>query len=357
MMLVIGSAAMAEVIPNSRTPIDIDVIVSPEEFEKFKSEFPPTREEQTSENHIALFYERDDWKPSEATMYQVREFFDGVKVVETAEFRKVIVECEIAVPGSTGEALLELIGRKKPKVKGRSRLAGNGEIRVVWAPASVLLALKLSHRYKKNSKHFMKTMRDIHALRKALSSELAKNPEAYSIMLPLTLWTKRREKETLTYKHPKLKNQSKGDFFDPNIGVRYVYDHDSIHEVVAHMGKPAYKFYQPEGSAVDTSRDMFEALPKHIRLLGVLEESYVLSLERSIIPFDLWDDAKKQRQAFQFALQKICTSITSGWFREFAWENFDTVMGMYDIEYVNRFKQKADAGEVKLFTGEQYETA
>jgi hypothetical protein len=29
------------------------------------------------------------------------------------------------------------------------------------------------------------------------------------------------------------------------------------------------------------------------------------------------------------ALDKVCTSITSGWFREFAWQNYDEVVKIY----------------------------
>ena len=37
------------------------------------------------------------------------------------------------------------------------------------------------------------------------------------------------------------------------------------------------------------------------------------------------------------ALEKVCTSITSGWFREFAWENFDVVTNLYNDDYITKF--------------------
>ena len=41
------------------------------------------------------------------------------------------------------------------------------------------------------------------------------------------------------------------------------------------------------------------------------------------------------------ALEKVCTSITSGWFREYAWENYHRVVHMYKTlgvnDYIDRF--------------------
>jgi len=48
---------------------------------------------------------------------------------------------------------------------------------------------------------------------------------------------------------------------------------------------------------------------------------------------------------FEMALMKVCTSITSGWFREYAWENYQKVLDLYDSlgedDYVKRFEQNA----------------
>lgn len=43
------------------------------------------------------------------------------------------------------------------------------------------------------------------------------------------------------------------------------------------------------------------------------------------------------------ALEKVCTSITSGWFREYAYENYYEVVAMYHKlgknDYIKRFKE------------------
>ena len=148
---------------------------------------------------------------------------------------------------------------------------------------------------------------------------------------------KKREAETYNYAHPNL-NVSSNDFFKGD-EVPYIYDHDSIHEAIALLGEPAYKQYMKDGSEVMTSKEKFFAAPEHVRLLGVYEESCVLALERSQIPFG---DEVSPKESFVMALSKVCTSITSGWFREYAWEQYGAVMHFYhamgEDDYVNRFK-------------------
>lgn len=194
------------------------------------------------------------------------------------------------------------------------------------APLDVLYLLKMSHRYKKNSPHFFKTMNDIHYMR----SLGAKIPTELESVFKL------REKETYDYSHPNLDVKSK-DFFKGD-EVPYVYDHDTIHEAVAVLGVPAYKSYMKDDSEVMTSKEKFFAQENHIRLLGVYEESCVLALERSQIPFNFEVPA---RQSFVMALSKVCTSITSGWFREYAYESFHVVMKFYESmgedDYIQRF--------------------
>lgn len=207
------------------------------------------------------------------------------------------------------------------------------------APLEVLYLLKMSHRYKKNSPHFFKTMNDIHFMR----SIGAKIPAELEDVLKL------REKETYDYSHPNLDVKSK-DFFKGD-EVPYVYDHDTIHEAVAVLGVPAYKSYMKDDSEVMTSKEKFFEQENHIRLLGVYEESCVLALERSQIPFNFEVPA---RQSFVMALSKVCTSITSGWFREYAYENFHVVMKFYEsmgeTDYIERFK--ANSHMVKPFQGD-----
>lgn len=241
------------------------------------------------------------------------------------------IEFDIAQPGDSTDLLIQYC-----KANPQSLFLNNGDF---VAPVDVLYLLKMSHRYKKNSPHFFKTMNDIHFMR-SLGAKIP--PELEEVF-------KLREKETYNYSHPNLDVKSK-DFFKGD-EVPYVYDHDTIHEAVAVLGVPAYKSYMKDDSEVMTSKEKFFEQENHIRLLGVYEESCVLALERSQIPFNFEVPA---RQSFVMALSKVCTSITSGWFREYAYENFHVVMKFYEsmgeTDYIERFK--ANSHMVKPFQGD-----
>lgn len=188
---------------------------------------------------------------------------------------------------------------------------------------------------KSNSPHFEKTRNDILDLRKIG----AKIPEC------LTTWFKEREDETYYYKHPNL-NQKKEDFFDtPN--VTYIYDHDTIHDVVSIEDKPAYTDFLV--GEVKTCKKKFDSLDLNTRLNAVLEESAVLSIERSLVYRDNVTE-KDIQDVWLYSLQKVCTSITSGWFREFAWENYDLCKKLYYSRvygYYDKFLQGVKDGRVK----------
>ncbi len=260
--------------------------------------------------------------------------FQGGKKYMARDRLGVVHEFEIAWEGTTGASLIELVE------------GDPGTIRIptgqLVPSLDLLYALKMSHRYLKDSPHFLKTMRDIHRMRAAGCRIRDEHREWYSA----------RVRETYWYRHPSLKVM-KGDFFKGD-GVRYVYDHDDIHVAVAHWGRndarpaaratPAYTLYMREGAEVDCDRERFEALPTQIRLWGVLEEAQVLALERSQIPFR---GQVTPRWSFDKALMKVCTSITSGWFREFAWEHYDRVQEMYEENYADRFWAAVEAGLVR----------
>lgn len=203
------------------------------------------------------------------------------------------------------------------------------------APIEILYLIKMSHRFKKNTPFFKKTHDHIMAIRDAFPSiEQQVSDDSYQEMLKL------REKESYTYAHPKL-NVSKQDFFNPDIGVDYVYDHDEIHKIVARGKSPAYSYFIMDGEDVMCDKEKFFALPLEIQLNAVFEESTVLALERSQIPFK---DQVDPKRSFDMALEKVCTSITSGWFRTFAWEHFRQVEKMYQSDYADHFFNCVDRG-------------
>lgn len=205
---------------------------------------------------------------------------------------------------------------------------------IYTADLDMLYLLKMSHRYKKNSPHFLKTMSDIKIFRKY--GAVIRDEELY----------KERMLATYGEKHPNL-NRTKEDFFRGD-SVDYIYDHDSLHEAVARFDRPMYTRYAIEGHEVLSSKLKFDMLSYSDRIQGVLEETYVLALERSLIPHP---DATPE-QAFLTALEKVCTSITSGWFREFAWENYDEIVSTHTsskFDYVEAFNRGVKHGVVRSY--------
>ncbi len=237
----------------------------------------------------------------------------------------LIVEGEMVWPGNTAEQFVKIVEADPGTKKTHDYLVPSLDL---------LYLLKMSHRYLRNSPHFLKTMEDILDLRKLG----AKIPEQY------LEFYKARQAETYYYAHPNL-NVSKEDFFTGD-GVHYVYDHDAIHEAVKHFDMPAYQYYKEPGQEVKSSKTLFFEAPEQLRLSAVLEEAYVLALERSQIPFR---GKILPYRSFEIALMKVCTSITSGWFRQYAWEHYYDVAKLYDPDYADKFFQKADQGLVKLY--------
>lgn len=233
-------------------------------------------------------------------------------------------EFEIAWENSSAASLIQLINESP------SLVSKDGDIS--YASPDLIFTLKKSHRYLKDSPHFLKTMIDY----RHLLSLGCSVPEC------LTNWYKERVKETYWYKHPKL-DVTKNDFFKAD-EIPYIYDHDTIHLAMMHLDKPAYEYFKPEDKEVLCDKSMFFNCEEKIRLYAVLEEAYVLALERSQIPLpNYWTP----RKSFEVALSKVASSITSGWFREYAYDHYFDVLDLYNDSYTKKFWKAVDDGIVR----------
>ena len=292
MILQIGSSAHPGLFKryHDEDVDDIDYIMSFEEFEKYKT-----------------VVRWDGYVPVSGKNWIFRQDDD-------------VVEVEIAWPGSSGERLLNY-------AEASATVFNNN---VIVADLNVCLMLKLSHRYLKNSPHFLKTMKDIKILR----------GEGAKLDVALTDILKAREGETYPYEHPDL-DRTKDEFFVD----KYWFDHDSLHQAVAVFDEPMYTKFQVSGAEVSCDMDLFDKLSHGEKIFTVYEETAVLALERSFIPF-----GKDEQWAFEKALEKVCTSITSGRFREFAWDHYDEVLDFKQVQlpsYTSAFFYGVIDGTVK----------
>lgn len=313
-IVVMGSMALQHIAPGSRSSgLDIDILCKLEDFVPFVNAF------------------RGDQK-----LVELRPLNDGAKVMARLE-NGFVIEAEIAWEDTTAHRMWDYVINRD---RG-SRELPLGVMTVTCPSLPFLYMLKMSHRYKKNSPHFLKTMRDIQAMR-FLGAKIGKGElkEIYD----------QRRQDTYNYAHPNLK-QSKKDFFTDT--VPYKYDHDSIHRAVAVTQVPAYTLVKDAQDEVNIKKENFFASSEMVQLLCTLEEAYVLSLERAIIPFEI-KDPEGQKKAFDMALMKVCTSITSGWFRQFSWENYDKVQRMYERGYIDRFEAALASGKILPFKENLY---
>jgi hypothetical protein len=303
MLGIIGSRAMNHWVSQAdyREPNDFDIVGTYDEIEAFVKHI------KRSEKILANY-----------------PFDSGKKIFIKTNQR--IIEAEVAWDNSNSLWLHDLINKDGTIVN----IEG---FDMMVCPFSLLYTLKMSHRYLKDSPHFLKTMKDIRMAR----SYGGNIPECYEEFY------KERQKIQYNYNLPKL-NQSKDTFFSGD-GIDYEYDHDSLHEALKFMEKPAYTYYAD--GEVWSSKEKFNACSAEVRLYGVLEESLVLACERSQLAFT---PAPDPNWSFEHALFKVCTSITSGFFREYAWENYDHVVKLYNeigVGYIDKVKAGIESGLVK----------
>lgn len=111
-------------------------------------------------------------------------------------------------------------------------------------------------------------------------------------------------------------NKTNEDFFDDY--VKKVYNHDDIHEIVAFYDEPIYKKLKIDQSKAKCEKDLWFLLHPIDKIYAVQEECMVIALERFLIPGKI----KSPKVAFLKALEKVCTNLTSGFFRDFAIDNY-----------------------------------
>jgi hypothetical protein len=150
-----------------------------------------------------------------------------------------------------------------------------------------------------------------------------------------------KEREDLTLKayerrHPNLK-QSVKDFFDDAVTKKY--DHDYLHELVVYYDQPLYKRLQRDPTSAWCDYGLWLELTHKERMECIAEEAHVIAIERFMVPKD-WKFPTKQ--AYMKSIDKICTTLTSGWFRAYAIDNYPELFNMYNEEKFNNVKKVLD---------------
>ena len=135
-------------------------------------------------------------------------------------------------------------------------------------------------------------------------------------------------------------NMSNEEFFAQSQEyIKRVYDHDSLHRAVMFYDAPLYERMKDDKSRAMCSKRLWETFSELDKVRAVQEESMVIALERRVLPRILKGKAYDAKKAYDYALMRICTNLTSGWFRDFAIDHW-VECSQLGFDYVSRFNEK-----------------
>jgi hypothetical protein len=199
----------------------------------------------------------------------------------------------------------------------------DGSIAYVMSPLGLAI-IKRSHLWRDLS--FQKHITDYH--KSDLASILQENLRFDIVQNDLKNRTELTKKE-YPQGHPSLM-KSVDAFFDDAVTKKY--DHDFLHELFAYYDKPLYTRLQDNPELAYCKENLWYTLSYEDKLKCVAEETYVIAFERFIEKSPRWSFPKKL--AYLKSLDKVCTTLTSGWFRDFAIDNYPQIVGLFDEEKI-----------------------
>jgi hypothetical protein len=146
-------------------------------------------------------------------------------------------------------------------------------------------------------------------------------------------------KEVFPQGNPNLM-QKVEDFFDDYVTKKY--DHDYLHTLFAYQDKPLYTKLQKNPELAWCSKDLWYNLNSTEKLQCIAEEVQVIATERFLVPKD-WKYSA--RLAYSKALDKVCTTLCSGYFRDHAIDYYSSVMQLFDQQRFDNVKHILLKGE------------
>ncbi len=243
---------------------------------------------------------------------------------------KRYIEIEVAAPGSSAELYLDFA--EKMAVLPQKEFYG---FKMDVAPLEMLYSIKRAHRHSPNKFH--KHVRDYNMLNRMFSGG--------DMFARITAIRYKETVEREKLRTPSL-NKTAEAFFDDKVSNR-TFIHDQIHEVMAFEERPMFERIKVDPNLVKCSKEKFFALTESQRRHCVQEEAYVIALERGVIPM-LFEGERivKPFDAYRWAIMRICTTLCSGWFREYALEHYKDMIFWYDEGYVEKFLKAVESGRI-----------
>lgn len=195
------------------------------------------------------------------------------------------------------------------------------------ATPEMLLAIKRSHLYHSDCWH--KTVKDYHFLR----SQVVLNDELKLSEI------RRAEKNKRTGRSLMVDNDN---FFNGSQRiVNRIYVHDDLHYATCYYDEPIWVRCKKDLSKAYIDKDLFDQLSQLDKVRMVQEEGFVIALERQIIPKNI-----DEKNAYKWAIMRIGTTLTSGWFRDFTIDNYHEVM-KYNHDFIGLFKSAVANGKIR----------
>ncbi len=208
------------------------------------------------------------------------------------------------------------------------------------ADPQILLAIKKSHRHFQDNWH--KNIKDYLFLKSMVELD-----EECDNICRIRLSEK-------TGRSGRSLNMSNDDFF--NGSQRFVkrkYVHDDIHFGTCFYDKPLWTRCKENQDLAKIDKHLFDKLDHSDKIRMAQEEAFVIALERMIIPtiddiesFNI--DNQQSFKAYSWAVMRLGTTLTSGWFREFVIDNYVDIMAIAkDVEYINKFLHAVRSGNIR----------
>jgi hypothetical protein len=244
------------------------------------------------------------------------------------------VRVTLAVPGTSQAAFMSLWSALPPWES-----APGAPMRV--APATSLLLIKRSHLYDPAGWH--KHIADYHFLRSRVVESDITPAEREAGAARLAEWNARHTKGVGS---GPMRVPNEVFFAGTRMAQIRAYEHDDLHRSTCYRAEPLYRALEDDQSLPFVSGRRFERFDEVDKLRLVREESYAIALERAVIPALELGRTPDARRAYQHALRRICTNLTTGWFRDFAIEHYPEVCEP-DIDFVGRFEVAAATGAIR----------
>lgn len=198
------------------------------------------------------------------------------------------------------------------------------------APPDLLYTLKVSHAFFSNI-WFKKTMFDIRWYQQNghINTFGGLNEELFKLLY--------KDWEKMYGSKKANLNMKNEDFFTEH--VNRIYEHDFIHDCVKFYDTPMYDKIKINKKLAKVEKNLFDKLSFDDKIKTCLEETYVIALERFLIPKQF---GLHYKVAVHGALKLLITKMTKGWFPKFMVTNISEIDKQTNNEFIKKFKINAN---------------